>query len=116
MTDKITFKQLGRRLRFIRDRLDITQKDVATELGITQVSVSRVEKGEDGVASAVLFSLLLFYSKWVSLDYLMGKDFSEADEERIFDKHFELHSVAKEKLRMLKEQVCKIIDDTVEMI
>ena len=116
MTRQITFRQLGKRLRYIRDRLDITQKEVAQELGITQVSVAGVAKGEDGVASSTLFSLLLFYSKWVSIDHLLSDQFSEADEERIFNKHFEMHSVAREKLRMLREQVDRVLDDAIEMI
>lgn len=72
MTDLMT---IGSRLRQIRSEMGLSQKALASDIGVSQTAVSRLENGEDIYASALLAILMYLRSK-VSLDYLVSSDFS----------------------------------------
>ena len=46
--------------------MKLTQKDVAEKLGITQITVSRMEQGRD-VSGRKLMQFLDFYSHYISI-------------------------------------------------
>ena len=96
-------KELGLRFKLIRQRLGMTQTEVGNQLNTSQLMVYRIEKGEN-VLSPLLLSMLCFYSKSVSMDYLFSKNFN-IDDENVFNKDYALNSIVKEKLKLLKEDV-----------
>ena len=60
-----------RRIRDLREDHDLTQKQVAQLLGMSQTGYSKYETGENDVPSAVWDKLAHFYD--TSVDYLMGR-------------------------------------------
>ena len=95
-------KVLGERLRQIRKRLGITQKELAIATRLSQSAVSRLENGEEVYAS-VLQTMLLYYHEKISLDFLFCRDF-DIDNNRLFN-----HSV--EEIRHIQtEQIQHIAD------
>lgn len=60
----------------------MSQKQLATAIGQTQPSVSRLENGEEVYAS-VLLAVLLFYQSKINLDNLFAQYFNTEDE-RLF--------------------------------
>ena len=103
LQNKIDMKELGLRFKLIRQRLGMTQTEVGNQLNTSQLMVYRIEKGEN-VLSPLLLSMLCFYSKSVSMDYLFSKNFN-IDDENVFNKDYALNSIVKEKLNLLKEDV-----------
>lgn len=80
--------EFGRRIKEVRTYMKLTQKDVAEKLGITQITVSRMEQGRD-VSGRKLMQFLDFYSLYISIDNLFGEKFDLIEEENIsllFDK------------------------------
>ena len=78
-------KILGERLRQIRKRLGITQKQLAEATNLTQSAMSRLENGEEIYASALL-AILYYYQGKISLDYLFAPDF-DADSDRLLSSY-----------------------------
>ena len=74
---------LGERLRLIRTRLGLSQKQLAAAIRQTQPAISRLENGEEVYAS-VLLAALRFYQSKVSLDNLFAQDFNTEDEWLLF--------------------------------
>lgn len=74
---------LGERLRLIRTRLGLSQKQLAAAIRQTQPAISRLENGEEVYAS-VLLAALRFYQSKVSLDNLFAQDFNTEDERLLF--------------------------------
>ena len=58
------------RLRDLREDRDLTQKKVATMLGMSQTGYSKYETGENVIPTAILIKLAHFYK--TSTDYLLG--------------------------------------------
>ncbi len=69
-------KELGRRLQAVRQKLGLTQSDVADKIGVSYLSISRMERG-DNVSSSTLMKVLALYSPHISLNTLFEKDFPE---------------------------------------
>lgn len=69
-------KILGERLRLVRKRFGITQKQLAEATRLTQSVMSRMENGEEVYASALL-TILTFYQGKINLNYLFSPDFNE---------------------------------------
>lgn len=67
-------EQLGQRLKKVREIFNLSQFDVAKEIGVTQVSISRMENGS--VKSDFLIRVLEFYSQYISLDRLLNENIS----------------------------------------
>lgn len=66
--------ELGKRLRQIRKKIGLTQNELAEVTGLRQVSISRLENGDE-VYSSVLLEILLYYQPHFNLDYMFDKDF-----------------------------------------
>ena len=64
-------ESVGQRLRFLREKSNLTQAKMAELLGTRQSAINRYEHGQ----SAVSFSLLRRYADYfdVSLDYIFGR-------------------------------------------
>ena len=60
-----------RRIRDLREDRDLTQKQVAQYLGMSQTGYSKYETGENDIPTAILIKLADFYQ--TSTDYLLGR-------------------------------------------
>ena len=60
-----------RRIRDLREDKELTQKQVATMLGMSQTGYSKYETGENDIPTAILIKLARFYN--TSIDYLLGE-------------------------------------------
>ena len=60
-----------RRIRDLREDQDLSQKQVAQMLGMSQTGYSKYETGENDIPTAVLIKLAHFYK--TSIDYLLGR-------------------------------------------
>ena len=58
------------RLRDLRQDADLSQKQVAEHLKMSQTGYSKYETGENDIPTQVLIKLAAFYK--VSVDYLLG--------------------------------------------
>ena len=58
------------RLRDLREDADLTQRQVASFLGMSQTGYSKYETGENDIPTRVLVQLAAFYG--TSTDYLLG--------------------------------------------
>lgn len=88
---KLTQKGLGRKIRSLREGVDISQEDLADSLGITRQAVGQIEKGERKVDSLELIKLASFFSV-PPQDLLKPESeaFSEpANRSRIINFHFD---------------------------
>lgn len=59
------------RIRDLREDRDLTQKQVAQMLGMSQTGYSKYETGENDIPTAVLIRLADFYQ--TTTDYLLGR-------------------------------------------
>lgn len=59
------------RIRDLREDRDLTQKQVAQMLGMSQTGYSKYETGENDIPTAVLLKLADFYH--TTTDYLLGR-------------------------------------------
>ena len=59
------------RIRAVREDRDLTQKQVAQMLGMSQTGYSKYETGENDIPTIVLIKLADFYQ--TSTDYLLGR-------------------------------------------
>lgn len=69
----------NKRIRDLREDNDLTQEDLASQLGISKRTLLRYEFGVSEPTISVLISLSLLFN--VSVDYIIGtKDTTEIDE------------------------------------
>ena len=99
----IDVKEMGMRFKLIRQKLGITQTNLAEQLGTSQVMIYRIEKGEK-IMSSLFLKLVLFFAPHVSLDALFAKQF-DIDDERVFSKDYSVNTLVKEKLDALREEM-----------
>ena len=99
----IDVKEMGMRFKLIRQKLGITQTNLAEQLGTSQVMIYRIEKGEI-IMSSLFLKLVLFFAPHVSLDALFAKQF-DIDDERIFSKDYSVNTIVKERLDALREEM-----------
>ena len=59
------------RLRDLREDKDLSQKELAKIIGMSQTGYSKYETGENDIPSGILITLARFYD--VSIDYLLGE-------------------------------------------
>ena len=59
------------RIRMLREDRQLTQKQVAKMLGMSQTGYSKYETGENDIPTAILIKLARFYD--TSIDYLLGE-------------------------------------------
>lgn len=60
-----------RRIRDLREDRDLTQKQIAQILGMSQTGYSKYETGENDIPTQVLIKLADFYG--TTTDYLLGR-------------------------------------------
>lgn len=60
-----------RRIRDLREDMDLTQTKLAAMLGMSQTGYSKYETGENDIPTSVLIRLAQFYD--TSIDYLLGQ-------------------------------------------
>lgn len=58
-------------IRDLREDRDLSQKQVASMLGMSQTGYSKYETGENDIPTAILIKLARFYN--TSIDYLLGE-------------------------------------------
>ncbi len=59
------------RIRELREDRELTQKQIAQILGMSQTGYSKYETGENDIPTSVLVKLADFYQ--TSVDYLLGR-------------------------------------------
>ena len=59
------------RIRDLREDRDLTQKQIAQMLGMSQTGYSKYETGENDIPTIILIKLADFYQ--TSTDYLLGR-------------------------------------------
>ena len=60
-----------KRLRDLREDMELTQTQVAKTLGMSQTGYSKYETGENDVPTEILIKLSRFYN--TSIDYILGE-------------------------------------------
>lgn len=70
-------KTLGRRMRAVREKIGLNQKDIAEALGVGQPYIVRLESG--GVKTDFLLKALTYYKQYISLDRLFNEKVSILD-------------------------------------
>ncbi len=105
LINHVDVKEMARRFKLIRQRLGLTQTDLANQLGTTQLMIHRVEKGEN-VMSPLFLSLILFYSHSISMEALFAKNF-DIEDESIFSKDYAVNSIVKAKLETIRDTYLK---------
>ena len=60
-----------KRIRDLREDRDITQKQLAEILGMSQTGYSKYETGENDIPTQILIKLADFYG--TSIDYMLGR-------------------------------------------
>ncbi|MBQ7935501.1 MAG: helix-turn-helix transcriptional regulator [Clostridia bacterium] len=60
-----------KRIRDLREDRDLTQKQMAEILGMSQTGYSKYETGENDIPTQILIKLADFYN--TSVDYLLGR-------------------------------------------
>lgn len=60
-----------RRIRDLREDKDLTQKQVAEILGMSQTGYSKYETGENDIPTHILIKLADFYK--TTTDYILGR-------------------------------------------
>ena len=58
-------------IRDLREDRDLSQRQVAAMLGMSQTGYSKYETGENDIPTAILIKLARFYN--TSIDYLLGE-------------------------------------------
>ena len=59
-----------RRIRDLREDNDLSQKQLAQILGMSQTGYSKYETGENDIPTQILIKLALYYN--TSVDYILG--------------------------------------------
>ena len=59
-----------KRIRDLREDKDLTQKQLAATLGMSQTGYSKYETGENDIPTSILIKLANFYG--TSVDYILG--------------------------------------------
>ena len=60
-----------KRIRDLREDRDMTQTELARQLGMSQTGYSKYETGENDIPTAILIRLARLYD--TSIDYLLGE-------------------------------------------
>lgn len=58
------------RLKDLRQDRDLTQKQIAAEIGMSQTGYSKYETGENDIPAAILIKLAGYYE--TTIDYILG--------------------------------------------
>lgn len=89
MMENLSPKEIGRRLQEVRKHIGLKQTDVAEQIGVGSLTISRLERG-NSVNSSTIFKLLVFYSQYISLNALFEESFPENTEEAFHSNRIEV--------------------------
>ena len=113
--------EMGRRFAAIRKHLGLSQTEVADEIGTFQITISKIESGNN-IMSPVYLKMLVFYSQTVSMDKLFEKVFDINDPD-IFNKKYAVGTVIKARLAAIRkemedkeERISQLLKDTEELL
>ena len=95
-------EKLGNRLKNVRRYLMMTQQEVAEQTDVSVITISKIEH-DKVVNSDSFLRLLLFYSNYISVDFLFAKDFNVADADN-YTKSFSLNTIVKAKIEVIREE------------
>lgn len=101
---------IGERMKNVRQYLIMTQQQVAEATGLPVITISKIEH-DTVVNSDSFIQMLHFYSNYISVDFLMAKDFKIADADR-YTKSFSLNTIVKAKLELIQEQITRELENT----
>lgn len=107
---EISMKEIGGRFSDVRHYMLFSQKHLAEQIGTTVAAVSKIENGKI-TNSDVFFRMLQFYAQYISLDFLLAKDFSIADADN-YVKSFSLNTVVKAKIDMIRSEMNTSLEKT----
>lgn len=108
--NELTLKDIGGRFSDVRHYMLFSQKHVAEQIGTTVVAVSKIENGRN-VSSDVFFRMLQYYAQYISLDFLLARDFSVANADN-YVKSFSLNTVVKAKIDMIRNEMNTSLEKT----
>ena len=97
-------KVLGERLRMIRKHLGINQQQLANATNLTQPAISRLEKGDEVYASALL-AVRGFYHDKVNIDYLLSPDLKEDDKKLLYCSRHEVFQKIERQLAIIANEL-----------
>lgn len=100
---EIPQEKIGKRLKSVRQYLIMTQSQVAEATNLPVITISKIEH-DKVVNSDSFIQLLLFYSNYISMDFLLAKDFNLAEADR-YTKSFSLNTIVKAKMEMIREEI-----------
>lgn len=113
--------EMGRRFAAIRKHLGLSQTEVADEIGTFQITISKIESGNN-IMSPVYLKMLVFYSQTVSMDKLFEKEFDINDPD-LFNKKYAVGTVIKARLAAIRkemedkeERIRQLLKDTEELL
>ena len=95
-------EKLGNRLKNVRRYLMMTQQEVAEQTDVSVITISKIER-DKVVNSDSFLRLFLFYSNYISADFLFAKDFNVADADN-YTKSFSLNTIVKAKIEVIREE------------
>ena len=103
-------ENIGERLKNVRQYLIMTQQQVAQSTGVPVITISKIEHNKI-VNSDSFIKVLQYYSNYISMDFLLAKDFKIADADR-YTKSFSLNTIVRAKLELLQQQLSKQLENT----
>ncbi|GHT53646.1 hypothetical protein FACS189451_03850 [Bacteroidia bacterium] len=95
----INEEELGNRIKELRKIRNLSQKELAEQVGLTQGKISRLEAGKIGTPT--LISVLQYFSKFIYIDLLFSEHFVLFENSK-FNKSIHLNSIMIEKMEILK--------------
>jgi transcriptional regulator with XRE-family HTH domain len=112
--EPITVEEIGKRIKDVRTYLLMTQQQVADITGLTVFVISKIETGKATMGEP-LIKLLDFCSNYISLDFLVTKDFSIGDADN-YVKSFSLNSVVKARIDMIRLEANSSLEKTRKLL
>ena len=111
---EIPMKEIGGRFSDVRHYMLLSQKQLSEKIGATVAAVSKIENGKI-TNSDVFFRMLQFYAKYISLDFLIAKDFTIANADN-YVKSFSLNTIVKAKIEMIRSETNISLEKTRKLI
>lgn len=96
---------MGRKLRSIRQEQHMTQREFASELNISQQTLSRYENGQTIIPYEELENVIVKFG--VSIDYILEIENNEvtSEEKRIIDYYRNTHDSLKPHVKALLQKI-----------
>lgn len=107
---ELSMKDIGERFSNVRHYMLFSQKHIAEQIGTTVAAVSKIENGKN-VNADVFFRMLQYYGQYISIDFLLAKDFSVANADN-YVKSFSLNTVVKAKIDMIRNEMNTSLEKT----